>query len=389
MGVHAAGAALLRALAALVSGALVAGVLLAAPLVDRAAAQTSAVPTGPGAAVDVPALAYFYIWFDATSWNRAKTDLPLAGKYSSDERTVMREQVQMAKAAGLDGFIVSWKRSEKLDRRLAALIDIAEEEDFGLVVIYQGLDFARQPLPVDSVTSDLEYFRDTYASRRPFRVFEKPAVILSGSWEYSAEEVATIGAGVRSDLLLLGSEKDVDGIRRLDGLIDGDAYYWSSVDPTTQRKYEERLAAMAEAVHATGGIWIPSAAPGFDARLVGGTSVVDRLDGETLRQELQVAMGSSPDALGVISWNEFSENSQIEPSRRYGTRYVEVLAELLGGAPPPESVAGGDGLDSSEPGGRGSGLPQAAALGAVGVAVVGATLVVGRRRRAVGAGPEP
>ena len=47
--------------------------------------------------------------------------------------------------------------------------------------------------------------------------------------------------------------------------------------------YPEKLAAMGEAVHANDGLWIAPAAPGFDARLIGGTTVVDRKDGETLQ----------------------------------------------------------------------------------------------------------
>jgi hypothetical protein len=37
---------------------------------------------------------------------------------------------------------------------------------------------------------------------------------------------------------------------------------------------------------------------------------------------------SSPDVLGLISWNEFSENSYIEPSQKFGTRYLDVMREL-------------------------------------------------------------
>ncbi len=48
--------------------------------------------------------------------------------------------------------------------------------------------------------------------------------------------------------------------------------------------------------------------------------------------------------LGLISWNEFSENSQIEPSQNYKSRSLEVLSEINHLSPPviPE-------FDSSEP----------------------------------------
>jgi hypothetical protein len=158
--------------------------------------------------------------------------------------------------------------------------------------------------------------------------------------------------GVRDRLMVLGSEKDVAGIARLRGLVDGDAYYWSSVNPDTYKNYSGKLAAMASAVHADGGLWIPPAAPGFDARKIGGKSVVDRKDGKTLLRELDTAQGASPDAIGLISWNEFSENSYVEPSQKYGGRYLSVLADARG-APGPKVES----FDSSDPGsGSGGGL---------------------------------
>jgi hypothetical protein len=78
---------------------------------------------------------------------------------------------------------------------------------------------------------------------------------------------------------------------------------------------------------------------------VGGTTVVDRKDGETLQIQYNAAIQSSPDAIGLISWNEFSENSHIEPSEKYGDRYLKVLSRIQD-APAPVVKN----FDSSEPG---------------------------------------
>src|SRR5438093_1448565 len=78
----------------------------------------------------IPTLAYYYIWFDVKSWDRAKIDYPLLGRYSSDDLAVMQQHVQWAKAAGINGFIVSWKNTDVLNRRLGQLIDLAEKENF-------------------------------------------------------------------------------------------------------------------------------------------------------------------------------------------------------------------------------------------------------------------
>lgn len=274
-----------------------------------------------------PILAYYYIWFDPGSWNRAKSDYPLLGRYSSDDPEVMRQHVRWAKQIGLTGFIVSWKGTEKLNRRLDQLVEIADQENFKLAIIYESLDFERRPLPVTEVAGDLHYFMERYAGHPVFDLFGKPVVIWAGIWEFSTDEVRQVVQDKRDRLFVLASEKNVKGYQRVAELVDGDAYYWSSVDPETHPGYREKLAAMGEAVHAHGGLWFAPAAPGFDSRTLGGTTVIDRKGGETLRTEIAAALQSQPDAIALISWNEFSENSHIEPSENHGDRYLEVLAE--------------------------------------------------------------
>src|SRR5512143_2820654 len=175
---------------------------------------TPARASEPATGSPVPTLAYYYIWFDTTSWNRAKTDYPLLGRYSSDDRTVMRQHIQWAKAAGITGFIVSWKSTEVLNRRLQQLIELADEEDFRLASIYQGLDFDRNPLPADRVANDLDYFVKNFASRRPFQLFQKPMVIWSGTWEFSTQDIQRVTQGRRDSLLILSSEKNLSGYER-------------------------------------------------------------------------------------------------------------------------------------------------------------------------------
>jgi len=289
----------------------------------------SALSIAPTPEDHVPVLGYYYIWFDTQSWNRAKSDYPLMGRYSSDDADVMRQHIEWAKDAGIDGFIVSWKSTEKLNSRLEQLVEIAEEENFKLAIIYEGLDFERNPLPVTQIDSDLGYFIKKYSNHPVFDLFGKPMVIWSGTWEFSAQEIASVVQDKREHILILASEKNLKGYQRLSGMVDGDAYYWSSVDPDTHPGYREKLVEMSEAIHADGGLWIAPAAPGFDARLVGGERVVERNSGDTLQKQLNAALRSSPDAIGLISWNEFSENSHIEPSQAYGYRYLEFLAEML------------------------------------------------------------
>jgi hypothetical protein len=299
-----------------------------------ATASTPATAATKATSADTPVFAYYYIWFNPTSWQRAKTDYPVIGRYSSDERDVMRRHIRWAKQSGINGFIVSWKSTEVLDRRLAKLIDVAQQENFPLEIIYQGLDFDRNPLPVTQVASDFDFFIRQYSHRKAFKFFRKPVVIWSGTWKFSRDEIGFVTRPRKNKLLILATARDVADYERVADLVDGNAYYWSSVNPDTFPNYEQRLKQMGDAVHARGDLWFAPAAPGFDALLIGGSTVVERKGGDTLRREYNAAIDSSPDAVGLISWNEFSENSHIEPSERYGERYLQVLADLRGAKAP-------------------------------------------------------
>jgi hypothetical protein len=90
--------------------------------------------------------------------------------------------------------------------------------------------------------------------------------------------------------------------------VDGDAYYWSSVDPQRDTRAAAKLAAMSTA-----------------------------------------AIKSSPDALGLISWNEFSENSHVEPSVTYGDRYLAVLRDITGTPVPTLGPLAEDSSDTGDP----------------------------------------
>ncbi len=336
---------------------------------------SAAAVTADGAAL--PVLAYYYIWFDPSSWQRAKSDTPLGGTYSSDEISVMRRQVRLAKAAGIDGFLVSWKDTPVLSSRLAKLVTVATEEKFTLGIVYQGLDFARRPLAVSKVASDLKTFAADYATNPVFDIFGKPIVIITGTGQFTLPQLTEIITPVNSRLTILASAKSVEEYRTVAPAVAGNAYYWGAANPE-KSWYPKRLTEMADEVHASKGLWLAPVAPGFDARLVGGSSVVGRAGGETLRKEFQAALSSRPDAIGIISWNEYSENTHIEPSTLYQDEALTVVAEMTGA--PARDLAPVDSSTATATAGH-RGLNGVTALLLM-IAVLSVAFVASRWRRA-------
>jgi hypothetical protein len=275
-----------------------------------------------------PVYAYFYQWFEHGSWSRAKQDYPLAGKYSSDDPHVLRAQVIQARSAGIDGFLTSWKDTPALDRRLTLLLDIARSMRLDVGVVYEALDFQRQPQPIATVRADLVHLVSRWNSELTSTFFGRPVIIWTGTDQYSLADVESVSAALHGRALLLAASKDVAHYERIAGAVDGEAYYWSSADPhspTTSSKIDD----FAKAVHARGQTWIAPAAPGFDGRTLGHSRVISRDGGKTLQISLDNAYGSHPDAIGVISWNEWSENTYIEPGKRYGSAELNVLQRYL------------------------------------------------------------
>jgi hypothetical protein len=312
----------------------------ASPMPSVAAAPSGSAPS-PGTASRPPVLAYYYMWFNSASWSHAKTDVPVLGAYSSTSPAVIKQQVTWAKESGVDAFIVSWKSTPSLNLALSELVAECHSQGLKLVLIYEGLDVNRNPIPTSQVESDLVWFEAQYGSDPVFDVFGKPAVIWSGTWRFNDAAISAVRGllDAPKKILLLGSQRSAAEYQPRASLFDGDAYYWSSADPLTTPGYQKRLNDLATAVHNDNGLWLAPAAAGFDARLNGGTSVVDRRNGATLTAAWDYALATNPDGVAVISWNEFTENSYVEPSHNFGERYLQVLALLTGAAGPVAHAA--------------------------------------------------
>jgi hypothetical protein len=189
---------------------------------------------------------------------------------------------------------------------------------------------SRTVTPAATTEADFRYFVANYASDPAwYRVNGKPLTMIDRSSLYTTSQLASITGPVRPALAVLQDVSTVALYNKYAAYTDGNAYYWSSENPATNPHAASDLAALGAAVYAAHGTWIAPFAPGYNSTLIGGHVVVARNNGAALRTEYAIAAASSPDILGLISWNEWTENTYVEPSVSSGSTYVNVLNSLI------------------------------------------------------------
>ena len=246
------------------------------------------------------------------SWTHTKSDLPTLGPYDSTDPAVIAQHVAWAKASGVDAFIASWKNTPQLDKALAELVAECHRQGLKLVLIYEGLDVNRNPIPVATVGADMAWFLQTTTAPIPSSTCSASRR-SSGRAAGSSRTPQIAGGPSRRSAprpsCCCSAPKRTAPPTRLEPAC-------STATPTTgpratrSRRPATRSAStdLAAAVHADA----RAVARAGDGRLrrpsTAGRRVVDRRDGATLTAAWADASRPRPDGIAVISWNEFTES---------------------------------------------------------------------------------
>ncbi len=308
-------------------------------------------PPAPTAAQspDRLVLAFYYTWFDANTWNNGRMhDLP-AELYASADRGAMARHIEQAKAADVDAFVVSWYgpqvENNQTETNLRALLDEAAARGFRIAVDFEtGSPFVHNAGQAQAALATL---LATHAQHPAYlRAGGKPVIFFWRQQRFNLGTWAAIRQAVDPNHDSLWIEEGVD-VTPL-SVFDGHHLYSVTWNPPTSltataNKFAKRVRAAANKLGAPK-VYVATVMPGYDDRSTGrgNAFAVGREDGAYYERSWQAAINSAPDWIVITSFNEWPEGSYIEPSRAYGSRYLDLTAAWAAafrGAPMPQVAA--------------------------------------------------
>ena len=286
-------------------------------------------PNTPGYAQEhKPVLAFYYAWYDHSTW--AKTpDVPQT-QYKSTDVEAMARHVDWARGAGIDGFIVSWYGPDggvnnQTQSNLLALLDIAASRGFKIAIdfetrspLFKTRAHLRQALryAVDTLAKHPAYFRHT---GKPVIFFWRNDALAPGEWPALRMQVDP-----GNTTLWIAEGVSTQWLNAFDGL--------HLYNVAWSRDFAATASKFALPTRKLGRLWVGTAMPGWnDTKVRGraGAHAKDRANGQFYRDSFAAAAASNPDLLVITSFNEWMEGSQLEPSVTYGDFYLNLTRELI------------------------------------------------------------
>src|SRR5712691_9203369 len=286
-------------------------------------------------------LAHYYPWYTSETWRDPQlADRPLR-LYSTDAQTDVNTQADQARSAGIDVFSVSWQGLEAdngfNDRRMRIVLEAGRVS--GLRVCAYTETYVANPgndpaMPADpqTVFEWLADLVDRYGSHPAYlRVTDRPVIFIyraslltPSEWtELTAQLRRTgrnpflVGDFVRSPLL-----EPFDGEYQYTNIFLTGAALADVDGAESLRVRTYNLLRQGDRRR----LWVAPVTPGFDdRRLVDRQTprMVDRSNGSIYDEQWRTAIDTGADWVIVTSWNEWFENTEIEPGERYGTTYLE------------------------------------------------------------------
>ena len=299
------------------------------------------------AAPDRLVLAFYYPWYDQNTWTNPRVPDHPPDRYMSTDAGVMGRQIDQARSANIDGFVSAWygptSNANQTETNLRTLLSLAQGKGFSIGVLFETAGpFFHSRDDVQNALATL--LRTHIASPAYLRWNGKPVIFfwapgnvprVAGQSALAAWQAIRAAVDPGHGSLWFADGFDMS----LQGVFDGGYLYnvaWADDIGAPERQWAGRIRA-------AGGLWVGTVMPGWDdTRLAerGGRYRRDRQGGAWYQAGWVGAASANPDMIVITSWNEFVENTYIEPSAALGGTYLDMTRNFAAAwkASPPVSI---------------------------------------------------
>lgn len=277
-------------------------------------------------------LAFYYPWY--TTYHNSGLEERPRGPRSTFSRSGVSSMTAQARANGIDGFIVSWAGAQADGKPFRLALHAAARQHqmvtgyLESLIIAQGHLFEAEQRELTALTQLLRYrnepgFLHTPSGRPVVFVYAMNRLevwqwrdLLSRLHNQYGEQVALVG-----DDASAGYRQFEWGVHR----------YGALLPPAQLRDYSlsTSLSVKAQAAlhpSARRKLFAASVSPGFDDRRLHRKSalVIPRANGRRYKQTWRAAVAGQPDWILITSWNEWFEDTAIEPGSRSGRQALAI-----------------------------------------------------------------
>jgi len=275
--------------------------------------------------------------------------MPLTGPYDSQDDGVLEYQVLLMKLSGIDGVIVDWYGAANYNDY--ATINAATEKLFDIIT-RAGMRFAicyedrsvmtmvndgrlTTQSAVEQGQADIAYIAENWFSSDAYATYEdQPLLFVYGPLYFrQPNDWTAIFEGIEPTPALITLDQRLS-FASLSG------YPWPPMQmsagielaPAALQSYLELFYRNAQRRD----FIVGSAFPGFhdiyeEAGIRSSYGYIDARDGETLRETLEMALAQNADIVQLVTWNDYGEGTNIEPTEEYGYQYLEIIQQARQG----------------------------------------------------------
>ena len=265
---------------------------------------------------------------------------PLIGPYDSSDPNALKCQLMLMKMSGISGLVVDWYGTDNfydysnINRNLEKLIPLVQAADLHFAVCYEDHTVALEIKggafsEAQAVQHGKLLFRwmqkHLFSQSAYLKIDRKPVVLSFGNPFYTSSQWTQIFSVLPQKPLYI-TESNRHGIAASCGAFD-----WPNPEGGTQAALKEQ-----DTFYQRSDKWpfiIAAAFPRFhDIYSQAGVSpslgVVKGNHGATYRTTLTKAFQSRASIIQIVTWNDWGEGTQIEPSVEKGYQDLEITQQL-------------------------------------------------------------